>query len=249
MTRRPFLRRPSTRPLAWRVRALVLAVAAIAAFSLVAAGGSAAPSTSSPAAATASQVFPPSANMFGKSYAEWSAAWWQFTLAIPTDDPGPRCRPSENKHVSFLLGIFSPTGQIDCTLPKGASLFLPVLNVDCSSVEAPPFFGATEAAQRACAKALMDQTTEIAASVDTNPVANILRFRVASPQFSFGPLPFPNGLGVPARSSGTAVADGVYLMIKPMRVGEHTVVIHGTFPQFDPPFTIATTIHVTVLPS
>jgi len=212
-----------------------------------AAVGSAAPTASAPAAVTASQVFPPSAHMFGRTYAEWSAAWWQFTLAIPTNDPGPSCRPSGNKHVSFLVGIFSPTGQLDCILPKGAALFLPVLNVECSDVEiGSPFFGADEDAQRACADGIMDQATEVAASVDGAQVASILRYRVASPQFSFGPLPFPNGLGVAGGLSGTSVADGVYLMIKSLPVGTHTVTIHGTFPQFG--FTIDTTINITVLP-
>ena len=153
-------------------------------------------------------------------------------LAIPTDPfpPTPSCRPSGEKHVSFLVGIFSPTGQLDCTLPKGAALFLPVLNVDCSSVEAFPFNGGlTEAGQRDCATALMNTAFGIAASVNNAPVANIGRYRAVSPQFSFGPLPPSNALGVPGGSSGTAVADGVYLMIKSLPVGPHTVTIHGTF--------------------
>jgi hypothetical protein len=244
--RRPFPRPLRAGPPARRARILALAVAVIAALSLGAASGSAAPTASDPTAATASRVFPPSAHMFGLSYAEWSAAWWQFTLAIPTDDPGPSCRPSGNKHVSFLVGIFSPTGQLNCSIPKGDALFLPVLNVECSSVEAPPFFGANEAAQRQCANGIMDQATGIAASVDGAPVASILRYRVASPQFSFGPLPFPNGLGVPGGLSGTSVADGVYLMIKSLPAGAHTVTIDGTFPQFG--FTIDTTININVLP-
>ena len=253
MKRRPFLRSPRAGPPARRGRMLVVAVALVAALSAGAALGSAAPTGSTPA--TASQVFPPSAHMFGLSYAEWSGAWWQFTLAIPTDPfpPTPSCRPSGEKHVSFLVGIFSPTGQLDCTLPKGAALFLPVLNVDCSSVEAFPFNGGlTEAGQRDCATALMNTAFGIAASVNNAPVANIGRYRAVSPQFSFGPLPPSNALGVPGGSSGTAVADGVYLMIKSLPVGPHTVTIHGTFPGPPPagpgPFTIDTTISITVLP-
>ena len=203
------------------------------------------------AASIESAVFPPSSHPYGTSYAAWSGDWWEFTLKIPNFDPSaaghpPNCRPSENKHVYFLVGIFSPTNRIDCVLPAGTALFLPVLNVDCSSVEAPPFFGATAAAQRACATALFDRTEDIAAAVNGREVPNPLRFRVVSPQFSIAPLPADNRLGVAAGSTGTGVADGVYLMVKPLSVGDHTIHITGTFTDLG--FSLDATIEIVVLP-
>ncbi|HTI32109.1 MAG TPA: hypothetical protein VL422_00435 [Miltoncostaea sp.] len=185
------------------------------------------------------------------SYASWSAAWWEFTLPIPNFDPTaaghpPNCRPSGDKHVYFLVGIFSPTARMDCILPAGTALFLPVLNVDCSSVEAPPFFGATAKEQRSCATGVFDGARDIAAEIDGRAVPTPLRFRVVSPQFSIAPLPVDNRLGAPPGASGTGVADGVYLMVKPLGVGHHTIHIAGRFTV--PEFRLDTTIDVVVLP-
>ena len=241
MTRRPFPRTPraGSPRRTWRV--LALTVAAIAALSVGVAVSSAAPS---PAAAP---VFPPNAHPFGTTLAKWSAAWWQFNLAIPaappaTDPDENHCGPSGvDDSVQFLL--FNPGGNWKCDLPRGSALFLPVLNVECSSVEAPPFFGGNPGKQRQCTREFMDDAEDIAASIDGVAVPNIPAHRVRSPQFSFGPLPLLNWLGVPDRPSGTAVSDGVYLMIKPLSAGTHEVVLHGEFPGI---FVLDSTITVTV---
>jgi hypothetical protein len=241
MKRRPFPRTPraGSPRRTWRV--LALTVAAIAALSVGVAVSSAAPS---PAAAP---VFSSNAHPFGTTLAKWSAAWWQFNLAIPaaspaTDPSANHCRPSGvDDSVWFLL--YNPGGDWKCDLPRGAALFLPVLNVDCSSVEASPFFGENPGKQRQCTREFMDDAEDIAASIDGGAVPNILSHRVRSPQFSFGPLPSPNWLGVADSPSGTAVSDGVYLMIKPLSAGTHEVVLHGEFPGI---FVLDSTITVTV---
>jgi hypothetical protein len=253
---RPGRRRRGAESCSWGRRAIALGTAVVLALAMGLAAGSALAVKKGPppkAAPAKSVVFPPSSHPYGLSYSEWSGAWWEFTLAIPNFDPTseghpPNCRPSGDKHVYFLVGIFSPTDRIDCVLPAGTALFLPVLNVDCSSVEAPPFFGATAREQRACATALFDQTEGIAAEIDGREVPNILRFRVVSPQFSIAPLPADNRLGVPAGRSGTGVADGVYLMVKPLRVGEHTIRITGTFTVPGLSFSLDTTIDIVVTP-
>jgi len=250
--RTPGTRRRDVGSRPWRGRARALAAAAVlaAALALVASTAVAAKKPPQKAGSASSKVFPSSSHPYGMSYASWSAAWWEFTLQIPNFDPTteghpPNCRPSGNKHVYFLVGIFSPTNRIDCIVPAGTALFLPVLNVDCSSVEPPPFFGATADEQRSCVTALFDRATDIAAEIDGKAVPKPSRFRVVSPQFSIGPLPADNRLGVAAGSAGTGVADGVYLMVKPLSVGDHTIHIAGSFN--DLAFRIDTTIDMVVL--
>jgi hypothetical protein len=241
----------------WGGRAIALGTAAVLAVALGLVASSALavkgepPSQKGPS--IKSVVFPPSSHPYGRSYAAWSAAWWEFTLSIPNFDPTaeghpPNCRPSGDKHVYFLVGIFSPTDQMDCVLPADTALFLPVLNVDCSDVEAAPFLADTAKEQRACATALFDRTADIAAEIDGRAVPNPLAFRVVSPQFTIAPLPADNRLGVAAGESGTGVADGVYLMVKPLRVGEHTIHITGAFTDPDLAFSLDTTIDIVVLP-
>jgi hypothetical protein len=251
--RRPGTRRRGTGSRPWQGRALALGTAAVLAAALALAASSAVAMKAPPQKVRSAQsdVFPPSSHPFGMSYATWSAAWWEFTLQIPNFDPAaeghpPNCRPSADKHVYFLVGIFSPTAQMDCVLPAGTALFLPVLNVDCSSLEAVPFHGKTAKEQRACATGVFDGARDIAAEIDGRAVPKPLRFRVVSPQFSIGPLPVDNRLGVDPGNPGTGVADGVYLMVKPLSVGDHTIHITGAFPDLE--FSLDTTIDIVVSP-
>ena len=57
-------------------------------------------------------VFPVDSKPYGKSYAEWSAIWWQWLLSIPEDknpagDPtGERCETNQQGPIWFLAGTF-----------------------------------------------------------------------------------------------------------------------------------------------
>lgn len=71
----------------------------------------------------------------GKTYAEWSAKWWQWVFSIPAPNPqlaqgALDCSVNQSGAVWFLAG--SPTGsesfERSCTVPRGKSLFFPVLN-------------------------------------------------------------------------------------------------------------------------
>jgi hypothetical protein len=73
--------------------------------------------------------------------------------------------------------------------------------------------------------------------------ANVSAFRVQSPVFDFN-APEDNILGVPGGGSGQAVSDGIYLMLRPLPAGQHTVRFGGTFDAFD--FTLDITYHITV---
>ncbi len=57
------------------------------------------------------------------------------------------CGVGQQGHVWFLTGTFNESGVVSrtCRIPAGTALFFPVLNVECSTLEAPPFFGADAA--------------------------------------------------------------------------------------------------------
>ena len=101
-------------------------------------------------------VIPPQAQAHGMTYAEWTARWWQWFFSFTaTTNPVADCSVGQLGSVWFLVGVPGPT-TINCSVPPGKALFFPVINVECSNVEDPPFFGATEAARRACAKSIVD---------------------------------------------------------------------------------------------
>ena len=226
------------------VLALVLAVTALAPLA------SARPEKANP------RVLPVTANAHGHSYAEWSAAWWQWVLSIPTTDnpllveTGTDCaQDRQSGHVWFLVGVLNVSGNAErtCTIPSGTSLFFPLINTECSNLEAPPFFGANEADLRVCLQAF--SFTDVHASIDGVPVTDLASYEIESPLFTFT-LPADNVLGIPA-GTGSSVSKGVYLMLAPLSVGVHTLEFGGTQPGTppNPDFILNITYHLTVVPA
>jgi hypothetical protein len=69
-------------------------------------------------------VFPVDSKSYGKSYAEWSAIWWQWLLSIPNDtspaddSTGKSCATNQQGPIWFLAGTFGGAAtviQIDIT--------------------------------------------------------------------------------------------------------------------------------------
>lgn len=95
---------------------------------------------------------PATANAFGKTYGEWSAAWWQWALSIPANEhplfEKGNCATGQSGPVWFIGGKFcassSDIGCVDpmnikversCTVPAGTALFFPILNGEDSIIE------------------------------------------------------------------------------------------------------------------
>lgn len=97
-----------------------------------------------------------------------------------------------------------------------------MLDNEASSLEGN---GTTDSAQRAYAKFIADHIYDAFATVDNIPVMNIGAYRVASAQYHFtAPTPWIFG---ETGGSGTSVADGYYLYIKPLSAGSTHVINYG----------------------
>jgi hypothetical protein len=200
---------------------------------------------------TAADVIPPGANPHGKSYAEWSATWWQWALSLPASenplfDEGVSVNGANGQSgkVWFLTGVFNASGIANrsLTVPAGTMLFFPVINTECSTLEGAPFHGENATELTDCATSFT--VGNLVADIDGVPVSNLEQFEVTSSMFAFT-VPEENVLGV-AAGTGFAVSNGVYLMLSPLSVGEHVVHFGGTFLNFD--FTLDITYHITVAP-
>ena len=132
---------------------------------------------------------------FGKSYGEWSAAWWQWALALPaTEHPlfdTADCSTAQSGHVWFLGGKFcaatSVTGgcadpmtvkQVrSCIIKPGTALFFPILNDDDSIIEELPYNpNVTEMDLRVNAKAWENPTQSgfmVAGTLDGKPLSPV----------------------------------------------------------------------------
>jgi hypothetical protein len=180
-------------------------------------------------------VLPPNSHAFGRSYGEWSAAAWQYLLAIPAsvnpalDNTGVNCGVGQTGRVFFLAGPPGPV-TLTCAAPVGKPIFFALIAVECSTVEPAPFFGINEAELRACAKGLMDTVgvETLKATIDGVELRFLNRYRVQSPLFAFTMLAQDNLLGLPGVTSGMSVSDGYWLMLHPLSRGNHTLHFEAT---------------------
>jgi len=220
----------------------VLAVAAILALG----------SVSSARAGGNPGVLPPQSHPYGASYADWSAAYWQWLFALPADNnpgidsPDFDVTDGQSGHVWFLTGPFG-TIERSVTIPAGTSLFVALVNVEASSLEEPPFYGPTASDQLAIASGFADYITDLSLTVDGKTLGNIGDYRVTSPQFSFtAPTPWIFGA---TGGAGTSVGVGYFVMLAPLPAGTHTIHYTGAFKFSDAPedyIGVDMTYHVTV---
>ncbi len=202
------------------------------------------------------RVFPPSSSPYGKSYGEWSAAWWQWAYSLPVDqnpffdDTG--CENAANGQsgpVWFLAGVINVSGTAsrDCTVPAGKAIFFPILNVECATLEGN---GTTAAELLACTDFYIDTVAGVFCDIDGVPVANMQQYLAVSPLFTYGPLPDNNvlqffGYNAPQGTTSASINKGYHLMLPPLSKGHHTLHYGGTF---GPPinFSLDVTFHLTI---
>jgi hypothetical protein len=191
-------------------------------------------------------IIPPNAHAYGMTYGEWSAEWWKWAISIPVSEhplfDNGDCDTGQIGKVWFLGGSFAGTTTVrECTVPSGRAIFFPVVNVECSTVEPPPFHGENEAELRECAKGFMDgASATLSATIDGRSVQNIASYRVQSPLFTFS-APADNVLFIPGPVKGQSVSDGYWLLLAPLSRGEHEIHFEG-----NPGFPINVTYILTI---
>jgi hypothetical protein len=176
-------------------------------------------------------IVPPGGTYHGKTYGEWSAAFWQYALAQPVEGhlflETPEFDFSSGQKGSVWY-VGAPDGPLtrNVFLPSGKALFLTIRDVEVSSLEAPPFYGATEAEQRVLATWFADHIGDLFCVINGVPVPNLEQYRAGSAQFEFtAPTPWIWG---ETGGNGTAVSDGYFVMVE-LPKGHHTIHFGGTY--------------------
>lgn len=201
-------------------------------------------------------IYPVNSSPFGKTYGQWSAEHWKYIMSIPyassplNDQSGANCDVGQSGPVWYLAGTFCPnpepcaiaTATRDCTVPYGKAIFFPIIDVECSTYEGN---GTTDAELRACASGFQDLAAGMSAEIDGVSVENVNSYRVQSPLFTMGPFPADNILGAPAGTTTPSVSDGVFLMVKPLSLGDHTIHFAGGIPAFG--FGLDVTYHLHIV--
>jgi hypothetical protein len=183
-------------------------------------------------------VAPPQSMPYGRSYTEWSMAWWQYAIPKPLDvNPfgyGTDGTFGQSGPVWFLGGTFTGVNTTrEITVPAGIALFFPVMDVECSTIEGGDFHGSNDAELRACAKGWADRQGagefgQLFCKVDGVELKNLTEYRFATPlmYFILQEMAWDNNIFFVPVAEGQevySVGDGYYIMLKPLPVGTHTL--------------------------
>jgi hypothetical protein len=203
-------------------------------------------------------VLPPQSHPYGHTYGEWSNAWWQWVLSIPTsvnpllDQTGADCSEGQSGKVWFLAGT-TGGGPVtrNCIIPVGKALFFPVVNFVNSNLECPPTPPDTLTVKQLHEQLDADiaSVTTLEADVDGVTIQHIKQRYRAKTDNSWFSVTFPsdNIFGCPGLKGKQSplVSDGYYLMLAPLPVGSHTIHFMGGTSDG---FTTEVTYHLTVQP-
>lgn len=176
-------------------------------------------------------VLPPGSKIFGLTYGDWAARWWQWILSVPkgynpaTDTDGSNASQNQSGPVWFLAGTFDTliSAERKCTINGAKAIFVPIITTEKSWLEFPELKSEIELISRA--ENAIDRVKGVWAAIDSFHVHNIEKYRIKSPLFNvhFGK---DNVMGLQTGSS-QAVAEGYYLIIDQLGLGSHEINFGG----------------------
>jgi hypothetical protein len=183
---------------------------------------------------------PPHSTVACRTLGEWSALWWAWAFSFPVNDnplldtTGEKAKFGDVGPVFFLAGAYNASGNITrkAILPPGKFIFFPVVNLVNDNVGVSPRQTIDELA--AALAGAISSLADLHASVDGVPVDDLQQHREMSPVFSYTLQSTDNLQQVQNNipdAQGTifpVLADGFYLMLRPLSPGHHVISFGGT---------------------
>jgi hypothetical protein len=183
-----------------------------------------------------------------ESYGQLGVLWWKWVLSIPAeqnplfDTTGADCAVDQSGGRWFLVG--SPGGSVtrSCTLPADKKIFFPIISVenDYPCPEPPIFqpapgqslkdFLTNGTGSIPGAVTLINQATDLQASLDGASIPILASYRGTSNMYSFAGDPSLTAVFDPCitGSQQKAVSDGYWLLLAPLSSGQHTLQFGGS---------------------
>jgi hypothetical protein len=204
-------------------------------------------------ALAAPNPLPSNSNAYGKGYAELSADWLEWLLAIPNgsnpllDPDGAFAAVGQSGKVWFLVGTAGGPASRAVTVPVGTALFFPIVNyfwVNAPEYGDVPWSADQESDVRNLLAAYVDTAHDVVLEIDGRTVPNVGGLRLSG---SVGECTLPNDnlFGVPFDPvPHECVADGYWVLLPPLSVGNHTIHFAGGFAADG--FSLEVTYQVTV---
>ncbi|HKV11579.1 MAG TPA: hypothetical protein VJ725_25770 [Thermoanaerobaculia bacterium] len=188
------------------------------------------------------KVVEPGQKFAGKTYNELTGEWTNWLTAEPIatnpafDPDGRFCDLNQHGSVWFLASTFGGVVDRTCEVPSGKAIFLSLGGVFLSFAPEFPAAGdpcaqmATVAERVRCDvnnDAPVAPGVAFEATLDGEPIEDLFAYRVQSQPGGFT-LEVPNpsfitDLGFAPGDRSPAVADGYFLLLKPLETGRHTL--------------------------
>jgi hypothetical protein len=164
----------------------------------------------------------------------------QLISLAPDNNPlagngNPCMSAGPGQKVLILFTVPDANPPANCTVKPGTPIFFSSLFAECSNVEAAPFFGKNEQAQRKCALDALAAAPfdAIRVTIDSGTPVNIgvKKYLAVSRQQTVW-LPAPNILDVAGNRQATFVVAAYSALLRPLSPGTHTIsvtIVGGQF--------------------
>ncbi len=176
------------------------------------------------------RVYAPDEKVEGKTQAEWSVVWWKWVLEIKKgrnpvlDKTGEFALAGQPGKVFLLAGNTGGVSKRKVKVPAGRPIFFAVINWVGND---PAKFD--EKKLRKEIKEEMDRATGLEAVLDGKAIPSLTKHRQVSPVFEFtGPAKKEEALFEDGAGKQKAVSDGIWVMLKPLEPGKHTLRFTGS---------------------
>ena len=186
-------------------------------------------------------VYSTDSKPFGVPYQDWVEGWWNWTLGItadkhPRDDPTRSCNVNQNGSVWFLpdsLNIESASNPRICDVPVGKAIFIPVVTGALSTLEKPDYNDNQLIKEAlACDNYSNNRRAEVD-GVSINGLNDPVAYRTNSTHVYNVKIVDDNIYNIKG-GTGRGFADGWFLFVKPLAIGEHKIHVAGTIDSPDP---------------
>jgi hypothetical protein len=90
------------------------------------------------------RILGPGGKIRGKTYEQWSGAWWSWLYSIPAstnpalDATGEFCQEGQQGPVFNLAGTFGGSANRTCTIRHGKPVFFPIITLAADNCGVPP---------------------------------------------------------------------------------------------------------------
>ena len=208
-------------------------------------------------------LYPAGQTLFGKTPGEWTAAWWQWSLAIQKiGNPmrGGPCDQNQSGDVFFLAGNFGGVETRTCEIPSGKALYFPIINMICRAAPEASCAATGDLAElTACSR--MGEHVQLSLTIDGVAIEGLTDYRADSDIFNasvpaeraqhvmpcIGPIR-ANTCGVEVGSERPIMTDGYWVMVRPLAPGPHTLRFVGVDGLPPDAFSLDVTYNINVTP-